>query len=426
MKKQDGYIIDTTYPIFFYKEMQPIWLKTVVTFLGFHTTEIDEQFSYLELGCAKGINLLIAAINHPQALFVGVDFNRQHIEQAKQLAEHFKLKNIEFIHADFLEFLEKNKRKFDFIVNHGTFSWVSPVHQQHILDIVASALTDLGIFYLHYMCYPGSANLLAVQKLLNLVDQISHEGTEENIEIGKVLFSDLYKAGAFVNQPQIEGVIKTLKNSSAYLAHEFLTDHWQPLYSVDVHKKVYETTQLSYVGSANPCENMDNISIPLNIQNMIKNVHAPALKEYVKDIARDAKQRIDIFQKNPRKFANKEHFSAIDRIYFQPLLDLPKQGIASFQTPIGQIQAPQELITLIFRCLKKEPFQFSTLLKFREFRENPIFLIETIFLLMNAHYLHPVASWAEQVNIHTVNKFNEQMEKQGISLNIVTECATAL
>lgn len=426
MKKKDGYVLDTTYPTFFYKEMLPLWLNTVVSFLGFKVPDIEKPFSYLELACATGTNLLIAAINYPHGSFVGVDFNHQHIEQAKQSAANLGLKNVEFIHADFSDFLGKNNRKFDFIVNHGTFSWVSSEHQQNILDIVAQSLNDLGIFYLHYMCYPGSVDLLSVQKLLNLVDQHSQSSSVESIEIGKKLFSDLNTAGAFIHNPKIESITKTLENNHAYLAHEFLTDYWQPLYSVDVHKKVHQSTQLSYLGSANPCENMESISIPSNMQSMIRNTQAPALKEYLKDIARDAKQRIDIFQKSPQQLHNEAHFAAMNQVYFQPLKPMPQYGIKSFETPIGKIQAPKELIAAIFDELAKKPMRFADLLKFQAFKENPVFLIETIFLLMNAHYLHPVSSWAECVDQNIIKKLNQEMKKQGVSLKIIVECATAI
>ena len=285
MKKKDGYVIDATYPTFFYKEMQPVWLNTVVGFLGFQPPKIDQAFSYLELACATGMNLLTCAIHHPQGYFVGVDFNQQHIEKAQRSADRLGLKNIRFIHADFAEFLATNHRTFDFIVNHGTFSWISALHQQQILEIVAQSLNDSGVFYLHYMCYPGSGDLLSLQKLLNLVDQTEAVSSLESVEIGKQLFYDLNSAGAFVNDSKIEAVLNTLKNNHAYLAHEFLTDHWQPLYSVDVHQRVYEKTQMSYLGSAHPCENLESISIPEKMQPIIRDTQTPALKEYIKDLA---------------------------------------------------------------------------------------------------------------------------------------------
>ena len=43
MKKQDGYILDVSYPIFFYKEMQPLWLNSTINFLGFKTPNILHQ-----------------------------------------------------------------------------------------------------------------------------------------------------------------------------------------------------------------------------------------------------------------------------------------------------------------------------------------------------------------------------------------------
>ncbi|WP_227510344.1 class I SAM-dependent methyltransferase [Acinetobacter equi] len=73
MKKQNGYVLDAPYPIFFYKEMQPLWLNTVLKFSGFNTIDIDKKFSYLELGCATGINLLVCAILNPHGQFIGVD-----------------------------------------------------------------------------------------------------------------------------------------------------------------------------------------------------------------------------------------------------------------------------------------------------------------------------------------------------------------
>ncbi|MBP9583499.1 MAG: methyltransferase domain-containing protein, partial [Ignavibacterium sp.] len=278
MKRKDGYVVDTTYPVFFYKEMQPIWLNTVVQFLGFKTPSIRQKFSYLELACATGVNLLVAAMNHPHGSFIGVDFNPQHIELARKSAQKLGLKNIEFIHADFSEFLRSNTQQFDFIVNHGTFTWISSEQQQHILDIIDQSLKEFGICYLHYMCYPGSKDLIPLQKLFSLVDEHQSDLSVESIGVATQLFNDLNDAGAFLHQSKMEAVLNTLKNSSTYLAHEFLTDHWKPLFSVDLHKMVFEKTRMNYLGSANPCENLDSISIPANLQCLIRDTQQPALK----------------------------------------------------------------------------------------------------------------------------------------------------
>lgn len=415
MKKQDGYVIDTIYPKFFYKEMQPLWLNTVINFLGFKTPYIETSFSYLELACATGTNLLVCAINYPQGHFVGVDFNEEHIKKAKAAAEYIGLNNVEFIHCDFLYFLENNNSKFDFIVSHGTFSWVSVIQQSNILNIAKKFLNDSGVLYLHYMCYPGSAPLQPVQKLLSLVDESLLGSSLNNIEIGKKFFFNLNDAGAFIHNPEIEPIIKTLENSSDYLAHEFLTDYWQPLYSVDVHKMIFNVTKMTYLGSANPCNNIDNISIPSKIQNIIKNTQDPALKEYLRDLARNSKQRVDIFQKNPKVLNNTDHINTINRIILKLLAHAPKSGGIDFQTQIGEIKASKGMISPLLEYLAKKERSFSELLDLTAFKNNPIFLIESIFLLMDAGYLQPVLT---RVDHHQVEKFNEVMKKEGSPIRI--------
>nr|WP_236762044.1 class I SAM-dependent methyltransferase [Acinetobacter equi] len=83
---------------------------------------------------------------------------------------------MEFIHGDFQTFLETNQNQFDFIVNHGTFTWVSAQEQDYILQIVAKFLKNLGDLFA-YMCYPGSSALQPIQKLLHLVDQQNNESS---------------------------------------------------------------------------------------------------------------------------------------------------------------------------------------------------------------------------------------------------------
>ncbi len=426
MKKKDGYVIDTTYPVFFYKEMQPLWLNTVIHFLGFETPELNQRFSYLELACASGINLLVCAINNPHASFVGVDFNLKHIEKAKQLAAQLELKNIEFIHADFAEFLNSNNKKFDFIVNHGTFSWISPTHQHSILEIVNLFLKERGIFYVHYMCYPGSASLSPIQKLLNLVDQQSSEASIENIKVAKKLCNELHQAGAFLNSPEINEALKSFHQQDSYLAHEFLTDHWQPLYSVDVHKQVHECAALSYLGSANPCENLDSISIPENMQAIIRDASSPIIKEYLKDLARNAKQRVDIFQKKPEVLDSSVHMAKMSQIRFKLLPQAPLNGISIFNTPIGAIQAPQNLIATMFKNLAKQDLTFSAFMADPVFQSNPVFLIETLFLLMNEGYIHPVTTLDKKIDQNMIEKFNQLMVNERINLKMLENCGVAI
>jgi SAM-dependent methyltransferase len=419
MKRNQGYVSDAVYPTFFYKEMQPEWLNTIIQFLGFQGINLLEPFSYLELACGTGTNLIVAAINHPDSHFVGVDFNPQHIHEAQNLAEQLELNNIEFIEATFQNFLEKNQNNFDLIVNHGTYSWVAPEQQKEILAIASKFLKKRGIFYLHYMCYPGSTNLQPIQKLFNLIDQHAPVSSCESIEIGKSLFSELNAKGAFVNQPQIGALLNTLNNSSDYLAHELLTDHWQPLYSVDVHQTVNEFSDLSYLASAQPVENLDSISIPSQLQPIIAKTNSPKIKEYLRDLARNAKQRTDIYQNQPIKLQQKEHLALLTEMKFELMQVELKRNFTKFQTPIGEITAPHSLIEKMLKALAKEQLGFQNFMQLQEFQQNPIYLIETLFLLMSNQYIYPVRSSIDKRKHTQLDQFNQLMQAKKIGFKFI-------
>jgi hypothetical protein len=210
------------------------------------------------------------------------------------------------------------------------------------------------------------------------------------------------------------------------LAHEFLTDYWNPLYSIDVHNMAYEEAKINFLGSANPYENIDNISIPSKVQPILKNTSSPVLKEYIKDLARDSKQRVDLFQKNPQIFSNNEHIEVINKLKFTLLPNAPKKGAITFNTLIGDIEAPKEVISPMLESLTKKDMSFKELLEFDSFKNNPLFLIETIFLMMNANYLQIVSSIEQNISEDFISKFDELMKKNGVNLKIHSKCCTAI
>ena len=126
MSRVDGYTTDIAFPAFFYKEMQPVWMSSILRLEGLRAPDLHSPFSLCELGCGLGINLLVAAACHPQAQFLGVDFNPQHLEQARALASAAGLHNLEFVQADFAQFAQRQSQQFDFMTTHGVWSWIAP------------------------------------------------------------------------------------------------------------------------------------------------------------------------------------------------------------------------------------------------------------------------------------------------------------
>ncbi|MFN7988591.1 MAG: class I SAM-dependent methyltransferase [Thermoanaerobaculia bacterium] len=108
----------------------------------------------LELGCARGANLVPMATSLPGAEFVGVDLSARQIEEARETAAAVGAPNVTF-HAMDLRDLDESFGSFDYVVGHGLYSWVPPEVQEAILEVCARRLSPNGIVYLSYNTFPG-------------------------------------------------------------------------------------------------------------------------------------------------------------------------------------------------------------------------------------------------------------------------------
>ncbi|WP_244216309.1 class I SAM-dependent methyltransferase [Phytopseudomonas daroniae] len=415
--------MDVAYPAHFNKEIQPVWLASVANFLGSVAPDIQMPYSYCELGCGVGIDLLVAAATNPKGKFVGVDFNEEHLRLARNAANVLELKNVRFIQADFESFARQNNMLFDFVVLHGVWSWVAPKYQKSVLQIVAKSLAPNGIFYLHYMCHPGATHLISAQKLINDLSHCLVSGSEQSVQAGLDLLSALDEVGVFADQPKLKAHLQVLrKKNAAYLAHDFLTDYWRPQHSVDVHKLVAQAG-VSYLGSADPYENQDALSIPGGVQPLLTTLPSPAMQEMVKDLARGQHQRKDIYQRGARSLSPQEHLEHLDCIRFQLLPAAPRSGGVRFSTPIGVIEGPAAVFDPLLQVLAKGAASFSELRQQPAFTGEPGILLQALQMLMWRGNVHPLRP--EQQEAPCTDNLKQWLCANNIDLDLVPECGTA-
>lgn len=422
----DGYISDVCYPAFFYKEMQPVWLSTVAGFQGFSGPDTDQPFALCELGCGVGINLLLAAACHPDAHFVGVDYNAEHLRIAAEGAKASGIGNIEFVHADFPEFARGNGRQFDFIISHGVWSWIAPHQQDALLDCVSHGLKSGGLFYLHYMCHPGSTDLLPLQHLMNLCAHLMPGPSPRKAQIGLKLLQQIGGSGLYADRPaMLRHLANMAKRSPADLAHEFLTDHWQPQHSVDVHQQAGKAG-LAFLGSADVFNNLDvSLSIPGNLQGLVRQTAVPALAETLKDMARNAHQRMDLFQKDPVGLNRESFLARLEETTFHLLPAAPQPGTVSFSTPIGPVTGPEDIFAPLLQKLAAAPATGAELSRLPAFSGDVGKLLQSLQLLMMQEMVHPARA-APQTGADRVRRLSRWFERHGIALTIIEECATAV
>lgn len=426
LDRADGYPIDVDFPAFFYKEMAPVWLSCVSRLQGFAAPDVAGPFTYCEAGCGSGINLLVAAACHPDARFVGVDVNDRALRIARAAAQASGLQNIEFVHSGFDEFAGSHPASFDFIATHGVWSWVAPRHQNALLALVEASLKPGGLFYLHYMCHPGSTDLLTIQHFLHLFARQVPGTSAQQVQMGLKLLGQLAGRGLFVDRPDLLRHLDNLGSREPdQLAHEFLTDHWQPQHSVDVHRQL-GAVGLSYLGSADVFNNLDvALSIPGQLQGVIRQTGHPALAETLKDMARNTHQRMDLFQREPRPLSPHAYGEQLGSMVFHALPGAPAGGPLAFATPIGPIEAPLAPCNALLQRLATGPATLADLARLPAVAGQPALLHQTLQLMLMQAIAHPANPAAAAAN-HEATALTQWLARNRLSLKVIEACGTAV
>jgi methyltransferase-like protein/SAM-dependent methyltransferase len=191
-----------------------------------------ERCRVLELGCARGGNLLPMALELPEASFLGVDLSERQIAEARQTAARLGLSNVD-LRAMSLTGIDESFGTFDFIVCHGVYSWVPDGVREKILAICSENLAPNGLAYVSYNTYPGWHERGMVRELM-LFHTRKTPVPAERLEKARTFPTEL--AGVLPNASSPYASIlrkegELLREAEeTYFFHELLEEDNQPTY----------------------------------------------------------------------------------------------------------------------------------------------------------------------------------------------------
>src|SRR5262249_19395751 len=134
-------------------ETHPDHLAALATLFGFSPPEVD-NCRVLEIGCARGDNLIPMAVSLPGARLVGIDVSRRQIEHGRAAIAEMGLAGVELLEQS-LTPVDAELGSFHYIIAHGVYAWVNPSVQERLLGLIAERLTPDGLAYVSYNTYPG-------------------------------------------------------------------------------------------------------------------------------------------------------------------------------------------------------------------------------------------------------------------------------
>jgi hypothetical protein len=253
---EHGYFCAGPYPVVVHRALNPHYLAYLATVNGFAPSSPTGSFRYCELGCAQGSTLLPLAAANPTAEFVGIDLMPEHIQCASERVKRSGLRNVSLHQTSFTSIGADPGElggKFDFIVAHGIYSWVSSEARLAFDRFLQTHLADGGLAYVCYNAMPGSAARVALSRALYALRPAQTGSGEPPFPAARRSLNNLLaKVPLLVSaNGALRAQLESLDRGDAgYLSHEYLNEEPLALYAGEFEQRMGQAG-LTYVANAN-------------------------------------------------------------------------------------------------------------------------------------------------------------------------------
>jgi len=300
----DGYVSDIEYLDGWYAEQMPAHLDIACLLRATEPpVPAGAPFRYCELGCGVGRSAATIAATSPEAEVWGIDFNPAHIARGRSLADEAGLSNLHLEDWTFASLAGANGAalpRFHYIAMHGVWSWISPENHRHIVDFIDAHLEPGGLVYVTYNALPGWNNVGPMQRMIRSLALLQDGRCDDRVAAALGFVRRMADAGAgALLQDQLARLEEMCrKEDIAYVAHEYLNEHWQPCYQADVAKALADA-RLTFAASANIFDNYPDLCVTKEQRELIEGSPL-ALQETMRDFFMERTFRRDIYVRGAR------------------------------------------------------------------------------------------------------------------------------
>lgn len=412
-----GYVAEIDYTHGYYREMVPAHLRFALVSRGFAPPPVGGR--YLELGFGQGLSLNIHSASNPGE-FWGTDFNPTQAANAQAMSRACG-NQATILDDGFADLLARpDLPRFDYIVLHGIWSWVSPENRAAIAAIARRCLNVGGAVYLSYNALPGWASAMPMRALMKLHTDLAgspDKGIGERINNAIAFAEAADTAGAlfFRQSPGVRERLKSLKGKPAnYLAHEYFNRDWHPMYVADVAKEL-ETAKLSFCGSANMLDHVDAINLTEAAREYLAGITHPMLRETARDFLVNQVFRRDVFVRGPRRLTVTERNQLLGDTSVV-LMAAPEDISMKLTSPLGEVNLSEAIYRPLLAALAADDYRPKSLTQLAAARPdmNHGQLVQAITLLIgNGHLAVAQPTLDIEAVRDSCQRFNAQVLARG-------------
>jgi SAM-dependent methyltransferase len=357
-----GYVADSPYTLAYQPALAPGQIAWVCAMAGV-AWQPSPRMAILDIGCGRGLTVNVLAAANPGWNVIGLDYNPAHIAEAQELAEAADLGNAGFVEADLAAMTDAEMDQlpeFDLVTIHGVWSWVADPVRQGIVRLLARRLKPGGACYIGFNVLPGFAADAALQRLIRHLAGLERSGSSEQ-RVAAVLPAIARLAATkpqhLAQTPMLEKLTDGSPGlNSAYLAHEFMTEHWRPVFFEDLARDL-AAAKLEYVGAATLFENIPDLIFEGEQRSLHDGLPQGAPREFLKDLCLQRPFRRDVFVRGVRRV---EFQAALDRQVLAACLPMPKES-PRIVVPAGVAELAPDMWEPIAAALEQGPISLGEL-----------------------------------------------------------------
>lgn len=418
-----GYVTDVDYIAGYYAEQSPhlIAAACLVSGIAVDVNLGADGFHFLELGCGRGRNAMMAAAGNPGWRVTALDFNPAAIAEARSIAAAAGLDNITFVEADLAGFHASPEAAalgpVDAVSMHGVWSWVPLPVRDGIVRLLDAKLRAGGLAHVSYNVLPGLQGALGMQRLLRGAGQALATRSDRQATAGLGVVREMVEAGALhLAQSKVVGELLGMLDDApvAYLAHEYMNATWHPCFHADV-ADALAPARLDYACSPRIPENFPALMLTDAQRAIHDRFEDPRLRELIKDMCAPRGLRHDVYVRGARRLAAREQDRAL-RALTMTLTVPVARFIYRLDMPAGLATLGEDCYGPVVRALGQGPARVGDLLRLPDLNgraDNPAELVGMMVGSLQAAVVPRPDAAADA----RLTAFNAHMARAGVQLD---------
>ncbi len=431
MSWSEGYLTEE-YIFGYFSELSPSIIRLECLSAGLAPPD-SKLLRYLELGFGQGVSLTMHAAATPGEYW-GNDFNPAQAAFAHELADASG-SGVVLLNDSFAELAERSDLpKFDIIVLHGIWTWVSDENRRIIVDIFRRHLRVGGYVYISYNCLPGWGPAAPLRHLIKLYGDLASTDVSsmaDKLDAGVKFAQQVNDAGALYFR-QTPNAVKKLKDMDKedrhYASHEYFTQDWRLMAFSDV-ARVLNGAKLTFAASGTMLDHVETANYNDAARNLLAGIKHPILRQSVRDYVVNQQFRRDIFVRGPRQLSRTERLEML-RAQMFVLCSLPDDIPMKTMGVSGELFFLEEVYRPLIEFLAEENYAPKTLGQLAGHSKlksmDILQIFEALLVLVDARHVRPAQEVTSQSRRYCtgLNRYLCELARSAIELKVLVSPVT--